>query len=509
MSLPSFQSPAHPSSHGHGHLFGHGKITKARSKTVVKPILKKLHSPHSEKNSLDLDRSWEEQTPAVTYSAIEYSGRDTDASGPVFSPSYAIGDTASSGGSARPPRSVRDVSFTLSSTELAGGGAGSGAARIKYSHARSTSGASHVSIATTNSGRNGSFIHPFQQTPQTSTPPLLSYTNSQVSLDNASVGPRDYSPAITEDDPDDDDDDELKGLEAVEQHAYHSTMAAATTAAARFYHTPAGPHPHPHADLRRPSLASSHRTSSQSDVTQAIAATTSRSSSGLALRTTYSSVNQSRADPMLGSASPITMTDSPLSTTAPIGSSPLMTASHSSCTTATSPMSPLRSSLDMGGFRLRSRSEVDTATRQEQVRQARRKFEEKERAKEEKYAREQVRKRERADTKEAQRFERAQTQPLRPSFGTGLSSARNSGSMEVRPRKSTTSGAERLDGAGEKVDFATRGYDSVPSGEAPEAKTDDVRFEPSRRRVTKRKTTGTWTAFVLWLRTRLLKLGRR
>lgn len=514
MSLPSFQTPSygHGHNHGHNHAHGHSKITKSRSKTVVKPILKKLHSPHSEKNSLDLNRSWEEQTPAVTYSSLDYGSRDDDGSAVFFSPSYAVGDAASGSGrgsigSGRPSgtRSTRDVSFTLSSTDLPGGSvagaSGSAGGRIKYSHTRSTSGASHISIATTGSGRNGSFVHPFAQTPRTSTPPLLSYANSLASLDNPSVGPRDYSPTITENGSDN------KGV--IDQHTYHTAMAAVTTATARSYHSPALPHPH--SDPRRPSLASSQRTNSLSDVTQSLPPATTRSNSGLALRIAQSAVNQSRPDPQLGSASPATMTDSPLSTTAPIGSSPLMTASHSS-SAVTTPMSPLRSSLDMSGFRLRSRSEVDTATRQEHVRLARRRFEEKEKAKEEKYAREQVRKRERADNREAQR----QTQIRKASFGTpGLSSGRNSTSTDPRPsaavsRKSTGTGRFDAAAASEKVDFATRGYDSVPMGDTPEAKADDVHFESQRRRkVTKRKTTGTWTAFVLWLRTRLLKMGRR
>jgi hypothetical protein len=70
-------------------------------------------------------------------------------------------------------------------------------------------------------------------------------------------------------------------------------------------------------------------------------------------------------------------------------------------------MSPLRTSLDAIGIpRLRSHSEVDSAARQEQIRKARRKFEERERAKEEKYDREQVHKRDRRDTKEALKIEK-------------------------------------------------------------------------------------------------------
>lgn len=72
-------------------------------------------------------------------------------------------------------------------------------------------------------------------------------------------------------------------------------------------------------------------------------------------------------------------------------------------------MSPLRTSLDAMGIptpRLRSRSEVDTAVRQEQIRQARRKFEERERVKELKYEREEVERRNRQANKEAARIER-------------------------------------------------------------------------------------------------------
>jgi hypothetical protein len=166
----------------------------------------------------------------------------------------------------------------------------------------------------------------------------------------------------------------------------------------------------------------------------------------------------------------------------------------------------------MTGFRLRSRSELDAATRQEQVRQARRKFEEKEKVKEEKYAREQVRKREKADNKEAQRFERAQAQMRsRTSLSNGLASGRNSTSTDARPsgsRKSTSN--SRIDAAAEKMDFASRGYDTVPQGQTPHARADDVHFQHIKKSNTaKRKTTGAWTAFVLWLRTRLLKMGRR
>ncbi|KAI9171672.1 hypothetical protein HJFPF1_01159 [Paramyrothecium foliicola] len=471
-------------------------MPKSRSRTVVKPILKKLHS-HSEKNSLDLDRRWEEQPAEFGYNrghghgygagSPDYhynnnSGRSNDDDSAAGL--YAVGSQRVAG---------RDVSFSLSATDVSNSAS---ANPTKYSHARSTSGTSHISIATTASGRNGSFVHPFQQTPRTSTPPL-SYANSLVSLDNSAP------PVITEDDPYD-----------LENHSSAGVGTAAyTTKPPRSYH-PTNP--------RRPSLAS-QRTSSLSDVTQPLRAFTSTRSGGSgspAMRVaSQSSVNQSQTDVPLN-ASSSAIDSPPLSSTAPLGSNPLTAASPSSTSSATAfgttpastVMSPLRSSLDMNGFRLRSRSDIDTATRQEQVRQARRKFEEKEKAKEEKYAREQVKKRERADTKEAQRIERAHAQMRKASFGnSGQASSRTSSSTEARPsasRKSTSNAV--FDSSGEKLAFSSRGYDSVTPGQVPHARADDVHFESARKTKTaKRKTMGAWTAFVLWFRTRLLKLGRK
>lgn len=456
---------------GHGHQ--HAKITKARSRQAVKPILKKLHPhhsySHSEKNSLDLNRGWDEQGQ-FGYSSYTTSGGDDDSHG-----SYTAGaSTLTTAGT----RSARDVSFSLSATDLSSGGARSN----KYSHARSTSGTSHASIATsTSGGRNGSFVHPFQQTPRTSTPPL-SYANSLASLENPN-GPRDYSPTITEDD----DDIEPQNLQS----------------SGRSY-----PLPHSGSRPRRPSLAS-QRTSSLSDINQPLRVTANgRSTPGISSRKPHSIVTRSRSDLHLNTGSTSAL-DSASSATPPVGSfiSPQMIAAS----TSSSAMSPLRSSLDMGGFRLRSRSEVDTATRQEHVREARRKFEEKEKAKEEKYAREQIRKQERAESREAHRFNK---HGRKGSFGTSRISCDRASSTDIRPsmsRKNTGTGLGLgLSTENEKVDFASRGYDTVTTGQTPRARTDDVHFESSRRNNTaKRKTTGTWTAFVLWLRTRLLKLGRR
>ncbi|KND91377.1 hypothetical protein TOPH_03953 [Tolypocladium ophioglossoides CBS 100239] len=482
----------------HSAAFGQhssGKITKSRSRNAVKPILKKLHSHHSDRGSLDLDRGWDDQ-PSPRLASLDYGYGPYDSDGAA--------NVANGGPSAA--RTPRDVSFSFGPSDLGaaaggaapGGGAiaiAGGSARAKYSHARSTSGTSHASIATTTSGgRNGgSFVHPFQQTPHASTLPL-SY--SRASLDNPNgIAPRDYSPTITED-----------GDDLDPYASYHSTASSA----ARPPVTQAAYLP-PH---RRPSLAS-QRTSSVSDGMHTLRASASRSNSGSVQRFASSSLNQSRSELQLSAGTSVV--DSPLSTTAPLATSgttlssaqattttAAVTATATTTTTSSSfsssinPMSPLRNSLDMG-FRLRSRSEVDTATRQEQVREARRKFEAKERAKEEKYAREQVRKRERADSKEAQKQEREQTR-LRKGSHASLASATNSNGCPHR-RRGTGSKADGADDSNQKGPF---------SGQAPQAQADDVQFKSSKRAKTaKHKTVGVWTAFMLWLRTRLLKLGRR
>ncbi|PTB73448.1 hypothetical protein M440DRAFT_1424760, partial [Trichoderma longibrachiatum ATCC 18648] len=104
----------------------------------------------------------------------------------------------------------------------------------------------------------------------------------------------------------------------------------------------------------------------------------------------------------------------------------------------------------------------------------------KEKEKEEKYAREQIKKRERADAKEAHKMERAQAQKRKTSFGytTPISSARNSSSVREKTESDPLNGSQAQE-------------------------------TPSRSKSAKRRTNSLWTAFMLWLRTRLLKLARR
>lgn len=457
---------------------GHGKLTKARSRPTVKPILKKLQSTHLEKNSLDLNRSWDEQ--AQFGHSPHHSGIDDDSTSHPYGGSRSIypGASTPTAGTGSGTRSARDVSFSLSATDVSTGGTRPN----KFSHARSTSGNSHASVATSASGgRNGSFVHPFQQTPRTSTPPL-SFANSLVSLDNPN-GPRDYSPTITEDDDD------------LETPNYQTT--------ARSY-----PAQFPVSHPRRPSLAS-QRTSSLSDVNQPSRVTTiARPNPVVSSRKPHSIVTHSRSDLGLNTGS-TTAPESASSASPPTGSfiSPQMISGSSS----SNAMSPLRASLDMGGFRLRSRSEVDTASRQDHVREARRKFEEKEKAKEEKYAREQIRKQDRAESRDAHRLTKHNR---KGSVGASRIScdrvSRVSSHTDIRLTNSRKNATAGLGNDDEKLGFSSAGYDSVPTNQTARPATDDVRFESTQRnKAAKRKTTGTWTAFVLWLRTRLLKMGRR
>ncbi|KAM7207107.1 hypothetical protein V8F33_000206 [Rhypophila sp. PSN 637] len=511
------------------------KITKTRAANVkvVKPILKKL--AYSEKNSLDLDRGWEEQTVGQldgsfaeewngSYGPRSYSAKDVSFAFPVTREVYGtagdIGGHAAAGTGA-----------------LVNGGAGGGGAvtggsssnvRAKFQHGRS------ASQASTGSGPRGAFMHPFQQTPRTATPPLSrSYANSLASFDN---GPRDYSPTITET-----EDDVLSHSNLQTQHLIHNSNLS--------HHTqPTFPPP----NARRPSLAS-QRTDSYTDINTSVPIPRSNTTGRISAAGTVSSsrlahdiLAESNSDLHLnllqGGHSPTGSLGGgfPSSVASPTSSAPVTT------------MSPLRSSFDAASFpRLRSKSELDSAARAESIRAARRKFEERERAKEEKYDREMIKKRERRDNKEASRIEKeaatrkasmsgseatrsglsrksTTTDNLTISTGysggsgksTVASSRRDVSSASFwAPPRSSISGlrrnTEEMPSSAEKVGFAARKYESVPATQAPPAfvpGVDDVRFEPARPRRTntaKRKTQGYWQGFILWFRTKLLRISGR
>lgn len=449
---------------------------------MVKPILKKRS--HSEKNSLDLDRPLEEQhVPGVAGLMSGYE----------------------SGGHLR---SARDVSFSFADSAAY-------TSKPRYQHGRSHSGTSHVSIATTASGggtRAGSFVHPFQQTPGTQTPPLT-YTHPATSLDNIGTNfnntgngsIRDYSPTITENE----DDDYPVG--SLPSHRYHHGHTASLS----------------QSSLRHPTLVN-QRASSFSDInaTPQLRLNTARSMPTGRRGPGGSSLSSSlsHSDLHLHISAGSAVADSPLSA-GPNGGASLSSSSHG-------PLSPVRSSIEGVGFgRLRSRSEVDSGARADQIREARRKFEERERAKAEKHDREMLRKRERRDHKEAKSFERqaaaekrknssgAASDIMRPSlsrkstptFGSNSGSGSGSGEHE-RGRDSGRFTRHAAHEVSEKpLAFKSNNYENAAKGSTPNfgPTVDSVAFKNARRNnTTKRKTQGYWNGFVLWLRTRIFHLGR-
>ncbi|KAI9744594.1 MAG: hypothetical protein M1818_002123 [Claussenomyces sp. TS43310] len=157
-----------------------------------------------------------------------------------------------------------------------------------------------------------------------------------------------------------------------------------------------------------------------------------------------------------------------------------------------SPMSAVRTSMDME-FRIRSRSEVDTRARRDSIQEARRKFHEKEQAKAEKVAQQEVRELEKRNTKEARRVERS----VRKSTASdGTRSKRSKSDLTIPYEKEN--------------EFVGRDYDTAEQRPPPNMGDDSLK-PPRRSRAasgTKKKTHGAWTTFMMWFRTRLLRMGR-
>ncbi|KAK2598523.1 hypothetical protein N8I77_011930 [Diaporthe amygdali] len=471
-----------------GYHHSSNKITKPRSK-MVKPILKKV-IVSSPKNSLDLDRGWDDHISVYDpppRTSMSRSVRDVNIPGSTWEPSTFPNPTGPTSGSA---------SASGTATPIAG-------LESRRKHTRTTSGTS--SIATNGSGHRpgGGFVHPFQQyqTPRTNTPPLT-YANSFTSFERDNT-PRDYSPTIITEN----DDDE---------HDFTGSTPLSTSLSSHL-HRPQPSNSHSTTSLRRPSLAS-QRTPSLTDFNSNVnnnpplrvnttpfsrshpSAPTSRLVHG-SLNTSYS-----HSDLQINGASP---TDSPR---------PSLTLGSPS--TSNVPMSPLRTSLE-GAFRIRSRSEVDTGASREDIREARRKFEENERLKQEKYESEQRKKRERKDSKMEKAASRRATGMSeissigRPSFSRKRTPPPLSPTVSSRqnrpvesPRQATMNEKVQRPGSA----FMSNNYEGHADGTTHSSGPDvhDVRFgTPKRATTAKRRTQSYWTSFMLWLRTRLLKLGRR
>ncbi|KAL2757075.1 hypothetical protein ACRALDRAFT_1062689 [Sodiomyces alcalophilus JCM 7366] len=546
------------------------KLTKSRSKAVVKPILKKMGT-QSAKSSLDLDRTWEEQ--------IHYSGHGWGSklgSRNAGAGSNTKGNAGVGWGDGETEGSVYgrlDIDSLTGAVDIR--------SHPSLSHARSTSGTSHASITTSGSGpgayRTGSFVHPFQQTPRTS----LSYANSLASVDQQTS--RDYSPTtITE------DEDLEPGSSPGAAHGQHhragnylsSSLGSTNTCSVNLTSSHSGncaPAP------RRPSLAN-NRTSSLSDVNshqplRLLASNRSTSASGGSRLAHVASVSDLNLVTEPGESS--SLSKSPAAphsnnTAVALASPPPAPPSASVLASPTSPasstMSPFRTSLE--GFRLRSRSEVDPAYHQERIRQERQKWEDRERLKDMKRAKEEMKRRERADAKEAQRYEREQARIYKEAVALakmdpeGLVSrtstshagaaalaristdidpqveveaeakARpvNAGSARFAakymensyvspPQSKKARAAQRkqkklqarvqhisrstIDPAtAEKLAFVSHEHQDA-AGQEPrpdDQDAQDVAFNAHRRPSAKRRTQGAWTSFMLWFRTRILRL---
>jgi hypothetical protein len=142
------------------------------------------------------------------------------------------------------------------------------------------------------------------------------------------------------------------------------------------------------------------------------------------------------------------------------------------------------------GFRIRSRSEVDTRPRAETIQEARRKFQEKEQAKEEKAAREEIKALEKKQHKEAKEIERQHRR-----------SSASEATRNKRSRSDLTS-YEKADG------LIGRDYNSAPYNDPP-IPAEDIFVPPPRGNTAKRKTHSAWTKFVMWLRTRILRMSKK
>lgn len=141
------------------------------------------------------------------------------------------------------------------------------------------------------------------------------------------------------------------------------------------------------------------------------------------------------------------------------------------------------------GFRMRSHSHVESGARFETVQEARRAWHEREQAKADKLAQEEAK----AAEKRARRLERA-----------GRKSDASGGARSKRSKSDATIIHEKPES------FYARDYTTAVHERAPDI-VDDSFTPPPRTtttRSTKRKTQSTWMSFVIWFRTRLLRMKK-
>ncbi|KAI1165713.1 hypothetical protein F5B18DRAFT_144159 [Nemania serpens] len=498
------------------------KDSKPKTTPLVKPILKKWSQSEKEKRSLDLDRGWDGQDEKHR-STLGW-GRSSSLS---FYDQVATGsDATASIAGGGPPGTVGGVGL---------GVLGNTTSARRYHHSRSISGTSHASGTTSSSTNSTSaarqFVHPFQQIPRTSTPPLLSYANSLASIADT----RDYSPTTITEDEDDNSNSITNSIDPANIHHHHHNHSAGHNNDVCMCHT-----------------SNNSNSNSLSQPTLILK---------LPCQHTSSTEILDASPPKPAPQPPPRVGTSRIASSIPTHSSPLVNISSRSdlyvdrlvdssapnlpTTTITSPsspmgtMSPLRTSLDGSFHRLRAKSDLDTATRAEHLRAARRKFEIKERAKDEKYAREEIKRRERAENKRAQELEkklaaqykeqlaaraREEAAELEEALQRGKHNRKVSVASSGRPslsipRPSLSLGrpsTSRKTTSGQMSDsekFLSSSYESTgpqspPTHGRAAGAAHSVQFTaPKRKNTAKKKTQGAWTAFILWLRTKLLRMS--
>lgn len=372
----------------------------------------------------------------------------------------------------------------------------------RSNHYRSTSGTSQFSTATSASGggqRTGSFVHPFQQTPRPYTPPIAGSYQNSIREDEGSD-----SPAWTEDD----EERFHRYPTATAGHPYRSGSALSSrhnSHSGSLTHAPNTSPLLPSAPLR---VQTKHLPAS---------------SSRLYLATSQSDLREQVSQQQ---ESDLYAKGSSLSST-PQFKTALFSTPSNNPSVSMSPISPaaIRSSIDKG-FRLRSKSDASTAlSTREVIQKAREDFEERERLKDERIAREE----QKAAVKKNQREVKQQEKYAKQRRGSAATSRKDRSTSDLSREKRP--GADPREGHDDLAEFPafspgleqhdrraqhSRVPEEVPafdeSGIAPGFE-NQPRSRPRRRsttqsvyRDTKKKTHSAWTRFMMWLRTRLMRM---
>lgn len=294
-------------------------------------------------------------------------------------------------------------------------------APTRRGHFRTTS-------ATSQYSGNGSFVHPFQQTPRPHTPTTShEYPPSLSDREHS----RDSVPLAE----DDDEVDEIRSNISIRNLRSNSTFS---------------------------NLTASYTPRASTDLSPLRIPTKSLSSSRLTHGTSMSNLQSVFSTVSSGDlASP---------------------------TESFTPTSTFRSSMDKG-FRIRAHSHADDGVRYADVHEAREAWRAREKAKEEKFALEQAR----IEERRAKRAEKA-----------GRKSNASEGIHSKRTKSDSTVTQEKPNGLWETQ------YDITNQASQADLETyeEEPYFPPKNEMSAKKKTQSKWMSFLIWLRTRILRMKK-